>query len=183
MKKKWYWRLMVVFLFLTGCATVPVYTSDPTTQTVENDLFVMELEPHLAPGKNYFDSFRYVFVNKSDTNLEIDWQNTFYLKNGARFGRWAKDELTIEDIQEKREQPRVEVAPGNTLSGLIYPMKLIAKRSTTALVPTDIARDEPFKRRGIIPESDSGMLLTVRQGDRVIREKLTCRITITEMRK
>ena len=111
-------------------------------------------------------------------NLEIDWQNTFYLKNGARFGRWAKDELTIEDIQEKREQPRIEVAPGNTLSGLIYPIKLIAKRSTTA-----ISRDEPFKRRGIIPESESGMLLTVRQGDRVIREKLICQIKITNMRR
>jgi hypothetical protein len=119
-----------------------------------------------------------VFVNKSDTDLEIDWQNTFYLKNGAKFGRWAMDELTIEDIQEEREQPRIKVVPGNTLSGLIYPMKLIAKRSTTA-----VSRDEPFKRRGIIPESESGMLLTVRQGDRVFREKLICQIKITNMRK
>ncbi|MGD9287092.1 MAG: hypothetical protein PVG74_05715 [Desulfobacterales bacterium] len=183
MKKIWYWGLIVVFLFLTGCATVPVYTSDPTTQTVENDLFVMELEPHLAPGKSYFDSFRYIFWNKSNTILEIDWQNTFYLKNGVSFGRWAKDELTIEDIQEEREQPRIEVAPGNTLSGLIYPMKLIAKRSPTLVSLTDMTRDEPFKTRGIIPESESGMLLTVRQGDRLIREKLICRITITYMRK
>ena len=178
MKNKWHWCLAITFLVFTGCATVPVYTSDPTTQMVENELFTVELEPHLASGKSYFDSFRYVFVNKSDRILEIDWQNTFFLKNGVRFGRWGMEEFTVDQLEENRAHPRIAVAPGETTSGLIFPLKLIAKRNWT-----DISRDEIAKQVGIIPESESGMLLTVRDGDRVIREKLVCRISISKMRE
>jgi hypothetical protein len=169
---------ITLILVLTGCATVPVYTSEPATQTVENDIFAVELEPHLASGKSYFDSFRYVFVNKTDQELQIDWQNTFFLKNGTRFGRWGMEGFTIEQLQEKREHPLIRVAPGSTISGIIFPLKLIAKRNWTA-----VSRDEIAKQLGIIPESESGMLLTVRQGDQVISEQLICRISISHMRK
>jgi hypothetical protein len=175
---KGYWCLAMLFLVFTGCATVPVYTSDPATQIVENEFFTVELEPHLASGKSYFDSFRYVFVNKSDQDLEIDWQNTFYLKNGVKSGRWGMEEFTVEQLQERRDHPLIRVAPGNTLAGLIFPLNMIAKRSWT-----EISRDELSKQRGIIPESDSGMLLTVRQGNRVIRERLVCQISISHMQK
>ena len=173
-----YCRLMVIFLILTGCATVPVYTSEPTTQTVQNDFFLVELEPHLASGKNYFESFRYVFVNKSNTDLMLDWQNTFYLKNGKRFGRWGWKGMTLEQLQELEKQPQFTVAPGDTISGLIFPLSMVAKRGFT-----EIQRDEPTARYGIIPESESGMLLTVRQGERVFREKLICRISVSHMTK
>lgn len=172
------WHLAVLFLAITACATIPIYNSDPATQTVENELFKVDLEPHLASGKHYFDSFRYVFVNKSDQELKIDWQNTFFLKNGVKFGRWGMDDFDLEELQERREQPLIPVAPGSTVSGIIYPLKLIAKRNWTA-----ISRDEVAKERGIIPESESGMLLAVRQGDRIIRERLVCRISIDRMRK
>ncbi len=95
-----YCRLMVIFWVLTGCATVPVYTSDPTTATVENEIFTVELEPHLKSGTNYFDSFRYVLVNNSNRDLILDWQNTFYLKNGARFGHWGWKGMSLEQLQD-----------------------------------------------------------------------------------
>ena len=178
MIKNGHWRLMAMFLIFTGCATVPVYTSNPATHTFQNDVFVGELEPQLASGKNYFDSFRYVFTNISNTDLQIDWQNTFYLHNGEKFGRWGVDELTIEQLQEKEELPLVTVAPGNTLSGLIFPLRLSA-RSTLAEKTGDDAKIS----RGIIPEGESGMLLTVRQGGREIREELKFSITISQMRE
>jgi hypothetical protein len=171
-----------MFLIFTGCATtlstVPVYTSNPATHTFQNDVIAGELKPQLAPGKNYFDSFRYEFTNVSNTDLQIDWQNTFYLQNGNEFGRWGMDDLTIEELSEKKELPLVTVAPGNTLSGLIFPLRLIA-RSTLA----QKTGDRPVISRGIIPEGESGMLLTVRQGGREIREELKFRITITQMRE
>ncbi len=178
MTKNGYWCLMAIFLLLTGCATVPVYTSDPATQTAENELFVVELEPHLKSGTSYFDSFRYVFVNKTSTDLVIDWDNTFFLKNGARFGHWGWKGMTVEQYQDVVDQPQITVKGGDTLSGLIFPLNLMAKRNLL-----EVSRDEPAPRPGIIPESESGMLLTVRQGDRVIRERLLCRISISHMRK
>jgi hypothetical protein len=178
MRIKWHWLLAITFLVFTGCATVPIYTSDPTTQIVENDLYRVELEPHLASGKNYFDSFRFVFVNKSDRILEMDWKNTFFLKNGVKFGRFGMEEFTVDQLEETREHPRVAIAPGETVSTLIFPLRLIAKRNWT-----DVSRDEIAKQVGIIPESESGMLLTVRDSERVMREKLVCRIAITEMQK
>ena len=173
-----YRRLVVIFLVLTGCATVPVYTSDPTTATVENETFTVELEPHLKSGTNYFDSFRYVLVNNSDRDLIIDWQKTFYLKNGARFGHWGWKGMSLEQLQDLVDQPQITIEAGDTLSGLIFPLKMIAKRSVT-----EVSRDEPAPRPGIIPESESGMLLTVRQGERVFREKLICRISVSHMTK
>ena len=32
--------------------------------------------------------------------LMLDWQNTFYLKNGKRFGRWGWKGMTLEQLQE-----------------------------------------------------------------------------------
>ena len=172
------WPLMVIFLIFTGCATVPVYTSNPTTQKVENDLFEVELEPHLAPGKHYFDSFRYVIVNRSDKDLVLDWEKTFYLKNGKRFGHWGWKGMALEQLQEVVKQPLITIEPGDTISELIFPLKMIARSNYTAIM-----RDEPNVDLGIIPESESGMLLTVRQGGKVIRETLTCTISISHMRK
>ena len=177
MIKNKHWRLMVLFIFFAGCATVPVYTSDPATDTVKNEFFVAELEPHLASGKHYFDSFRYVFTNISKRDLQIDWQNTLYIKNGKKFGHFGREGLTVEQLKEREELPLITVAPGNTLSVLIFPLRLIAKRN-----PMEIDRGSRISL-GIIPESESGMRLTVRQGKRVIREELKLRITITEMRK
>ena len=182
MIKNRYWRLIVMFLIFTGCAstttTVPEYTSNPATHTFQSDVLAGELKPQLAPGKNYFDSFHYKFTNISNTDLQIDWQNTFYLHNGKKFGRWGMDDLTIEELQEKKKLPIVTVAPGNSLSGLIFPLRLIA-RSTLA----EKTGDDPKISRGIIPEGESGMLLTVRQGGREIREELEFKISITQMQK
>jgi hypothetical protein len=157
---------------------VPVYTSNPTTQKVENDLFEVELEPHLASGKNYFNSFRYVFVNKSDKDLVLDWEKTFYLKNGKRFGHWGWKGMNIEQLKEVEAQPLITISPGDTISDLIFPLRMVARRNYT-----EIARDEPKVDLGIIPESESGMLLTVRQGGKEIRETLICTITISHMQK
>ena len=178
MKKNQHWCLVCIFWALTGCATVPVYTSDPTTAAVENAIFTVELEPHLKSGTNYFDSFRYVLVNKSDTDLILDWQNTFYLKNGTRFGHWGWKGMTLEQLQDLVDQSQITIESGDTLSGLIFPLRMIARRSFT-----EVSRDEPALSPGIIPESESGMLLTVRQGERVFREKLICRISVTHMTK
>jgi hypothetical protein len=181
MKKNGHWLLITMFLIFTGCATVPVYTSKPATHTFQNDVFVGELEPQLASGKDYFDSFRFVFTNTSKADLHIDWENTFYIHNGKKFGGWGAEGWTIEQLLEKEKfppEPLITVAPGNTLSRIIFPLRLIA-RSTLAEKTGDDAKIS----RGIIPEGECGMLLTIRQGDREIREELKFRITITQMQK
>ncbi len=182
MIKNGHWFLMVMFLISTGCATtsptVPVYTSNPATHTFQNDVFAGELKPQLAPGKNYFDSFRYEFTNVSNTDLQIDWQNTLYLQNGIEFGRWGMDDLTMEELSEKKELPLVTVAPGNTLSGLIFPLRLIARSTLAEVDGTDSKIS-----RGIIPEGESGMLLTVRQGGREIQEEMKFKIGINQKRE
>lgn len=182
MKKNGHWLLITMFLIFTGCATtVPVYTSKPAKHAFQDDVFVGELEPQLAVGKNYFDSFRFVLTNKSDTDLQIDWKNTFYLHNGKKFGRWGSENWTVEQLLEKEQQPvdpLITVAPGTTLSRIIFPLRLVA-RSTLAEKTGDDAKIS----RGIIPEGESGILLTVRQGDREIQEELEFSITVTQMRQ
>ncbi len=86
--------------------------------------------------------------------------------------------MTLEQLQELAKQPQITVEPGDTLSVLIFPLSMVAKRGFT-----EIQRDEPTARYGIIPDSESGMLLTVRQAERVFREKLICRISVSHMTK
>jgi hypothetical protein len=181
MIKNGLWRLIIMFFIFTGCATVPVYTSNPATHTFQNDVFVGELEPQLASGKDYFDSFRFVFTNTSNADLHIDWENTFYIHNGEKFGPWGAEGWTIDQLLEKEKLPPeslITVAPGNTLSRIIFPLRLFARSSLA-----EKTGDDAKVSRGIIPEGESGMLLTVRQGDREIREELKFRITITQMQK
>jgi hypothetical protein len=172
MHKQWAWVILLA-LAVTGCAAVEVYSSSPAVQKMSNDHFSVELEPQLQEGQNFFTSFRFAFTNKTKKDLHVDWENTFYLLNGRRSGRFLWEGVVWDALKKIRNQPLVPVAAGDTVTAVIFPKSLAGRSkigTTTGLQYT----------RGPLPAGQNGMLLVVRQNEREIREKIVVKITTQE---
>jgi hypothetical protein len=156
---------------LAGCAGVEVYTSNPEVQRVSNDYFTAELEPLLKPGQNFFATFRFVLTNKTTKELQIDWENTYYLLNGRRNGRFLWEGVTWDTLKETRSQPLVLVAPDSTFTEVIFPAALVGRASA-------MTKGGLQYTQGPLPEGENGILLIVKQNGKVIRVKMVVTIGV-----
>ena len=160
----------VCFVFiLTGCAGVEIYTSNPMVQRVTNEYFTAELEPQLKPGQNFFATFRFVLTNRTNKELQIDWENTYYLLNGRRNGRFLWEGVTWDGLKEIRSKPLIPVAPGDTFTSIIFPKNLVGRGSAMATGGVQYTQ-------GALPEGENGILLIIRQNGMVLREKMVISI-------
>jgi hypothetical protein len=180
MTKKVLWAIICTgFIFaFTGCAGVQVYSSDPAIKKAGNDYFEIEFEPELAAGYHFFNAFRFVVTNKTDKDFTIAWEETYYLFNGRRYGRFVGDEVLAKeglDFEKYKELTKglvVTIPAGNTKSHLLYPVKLIAREPLV-----DPYGRQPKSRGGAyspgpIPAGKSGIEFVVRQNGKQKREKL-----------
>jgi len=154
---------------LAACAGVEVYTSNPRVQRVSNEYFTAELEPQLKPGQNFFVTFRFVLTNKTKKELQIDWENTYYLLNDLRNGRFLWEGVTWDGLKEIRSKPLIPVAPGDTFTSVIFPKNLVGRGSA-------MSRGGVQYTQGALPKGENGILLIVRQNGMVRREKMVVSI-------
>ena len=175
MHKQWVWGSIFIWLALTvtGCAAVKVYSSSPAVQKMSNNYFNVELEPQHQEGQSFFTSFRFIFTNKTNKDLHVDWENTFYLVNGRRSGRFLWEGVDWEALKKIRKQPLVPVAAGATVTAVVFP-KSLAGRSIMATTT-----DRRYTR-GPLPAGENGMFLVVRQNGREILEKIVVKIEARE---
>ena len=150
---------------LLGCAGVEVYSSNPEVQRVSNDYFTAELEPQLKPGQSFFTTFGFTLTNKTNKDLQIDWQNTSYVLDGRRKGRFLWEGVTWDGLEEIQSKPFIPVAPGDTFTSVIFPKNLVGRASA-------MSKGGVQYIQGALPEGESGILLFVRQNGKVIREKM-----------
>ena len=171
----------VVFLTVTiigvmvGCATIKIWSSSPSVQTISNDSFEAGLEPLIKEGQKFYDRFQFRLKNKTDRPLIIDWQNSRYLQDGRENDRFIFKGVTTENINSL---PPDTVAPGGELSKQISPLRLagyerIKARSTKP-------GEGPISA-GVIPAGEHGILLIVKQNQKTISEKIIVKITVKEM--
>jgi hypothetical protein len=167
---------MLAFLLVaTGCTTVTVYRSDPTTQLVSNEYFSVEFEPQRAQGYDYFNSFRFVLTNKTDKDIILDWSKTYYLRGGKKFGQWGWEEMTFDQLKEIKAQPLVTINAGDMLTDVIFPINLVGKqRSQEQLTGR---RPEDRFVLGVVPEGQNGMELNIKHNGKVVKQRVTLTIT------
>jgi hypothetical protein len=185
LKKKVFGPILILLFILAGCAQVRVYSSNPAIRNVSNVYYDAEFEPQLAEGRHYFNAFRLVITNKTDKDLVLDWTKTYYLLNGRRNGQFGWDEMSFEQLQGIKDQPLVTIRPENTLSTVVFPLKLIAweqYRRGGSGRQQDSKPEESFYP-GVLPEGESGISLYVKQANKVIQERLTCNITLEILKK
>ncbi len=183
-RKRAFILILIPLFFIAGCAQVRVYSSSPSLQRVSNEYFDAEFEPQLAEGRHYFNTFRLVITNKTDKNIDLDWSQTYYLLNGRRNGQFGWDDMTFDALEGIKSQPLVTIKPGNTLSTIVFPLKLIAYHEDirgSSVKPN--ARSEDRFYPGIIPEGESGIYLYLKHGGKVLRERITFNINLEILKK
>ena len=153
----------------TGCAIQKVWISSPTIQTAGNSYYEARLEP-LTKDYKFFVSFRLTITNKTDKDLEIDWNKTRYIYNGRLHGGLIFKGIKPEDIKSLTI-PADIIPAGHTFSKVISPFILLArapirKRDTS----------EPAISPGIMPTGENGIMLVVMLDGKEIIEKMSVSI-------
>ncbi len=163
--------LTVFFLmiFLGGCAPSPTinWRSAPEIQTASSEYYRAQLEPVITGKGPFFDAFRLVVTNRTDKDLEIDWNRTSYVESGIRHGGFVWQGIDPDQVKNASVPPDI-ISPASTFSRVIFPHKKIAYAP---------GYQGGWKLQGgLIPEGENGIDLVVTQNGKVIRHRITVRI-------
>ena len=176
MKKGIALGIAIFALFLTACAKEQIYSSSPPMQTASTSSFEVKLEPLKAEGYDYYNRFRYQFTNKTSGDLVIDWSETFYLRNGKKYGRFGWEGLTFEQLREVKEEPKITIAAGKTDAIELFPVKLIGWKEEG--VRMKASTPEAGFTLTPLPEGENGMSIAVLKDGKLLREKILVNITL-----
>ena len=176
MKSKIALSFAIFVLVLAGCAKEQIYSSMPPMQTVSTSIFEVKLEPLKAEGYDYYNRFRFQFTNKTSGDLVIDWSETFYLRNGKKYGRFGWEGLTFEQLREVQEEPEVTIAAGKTDVIELFPIKLIGWKEEG--VRMKAATPEAGFTLAPLPEGENGMSIAVMQDGKLLRKKILVNIKL-----
>lgn len=171
MKKFTGFIITLLVLLLTWCApTKKIWTSDPAFQSADNSYFKARIEPIKRDSKdrNFFVLFRLTIINKTDKNLEIDWNKTRYILNGMNYGRFVFQGVDPEALKNLTI-PFDTIPAGINFSKEIAPLKLIGK---APLRDRSVGVNQSSFSPGIIPEGENGIYLVVRYSEKEVREKI-----------
>ena len=160
--------LIPVLLMLAGCAQTKIWTSRPTVQTSDSQHYRIQLEPN-KDINNFFVWFRLSVVNKTDKNLEIDWNKTRYLFNGRSMGVFVFEGINPDDVKNMTVAPEV-IPAGATFSKQIAPFRLVA---WTPLRDQSVPIGQNRINPGLIPAGENGIFLVVRQNGETLHETIT----------
>ena len=176
MKKRIALGIAIFSLVLTGCAKEQIYSSNPPMQTVSTSSFEVKLEPVKAEGYDYYNRFRFQFTNKTNGDLVIDWSETFYLRNGKKYGRFGWEGLTFEQLREVQEEPDITIAPGKKDTIEIFPTKLIGWKEEG--VRMKASTPEAGFTLTPLPEGENGMSIAVLKDGKLLRKKIMVTIKL-----
>jgi hypothetical protein len=176
MKKKIALGIAICLLALTGCAKEQIFSSSPSLQTVSTSSFEVKLEPLKAEGYNYYNRFRFQFTNKTNGDLAIDWSETFYLRNGKKYGQFGWEGLTFEQLRDVKEEPKITMAAGKTDTTEIFPGKLIGWKEDG--VRMKATTPEAGFTLTPLPAGENGMSIAVLKDGKLLRKKILVNITL-----
>ena len=168
--------IAIFALILTGCAKEQIYSSSPPLQTVSTSSFEVELEPLKAEGYDYYNRFRYQFTNKTSGDLVIDWSETFYLRNGKKYGHFGWEGLTFEQLREVKEEPEITIPPGKKDTIELFPVKLIGWKEDG--VRMKATTPEAGFTLTPLPAGENGMSIAVLKDGELLRKKIMVNITL-----
>jgi len=155
----------------SGCAAPKTWVSSPEIETVSNPSYQAEFEP-LKGGYEFFVSFLLSVTNKTDENLEIDWNKTRYILNGRGYGGFVFGGIDPKEVRNSTIPPDIIPARGK-FSKVISPYRLLARAPLR-----DQSISESTISAGILPDGENGIVLVVRQNGKEIVDKMM--VTIEE---
>ena len=103
-----------------GCATKQLWMSSPNMEHAANEYFDATISPiYTFDG---YKGFNLYIHNKTTGNLEVDWNNTFYLYKGEKQGGFWFKGIPYADRNKPRPPGIVKGAP---FAQEIYPSSLL----------------------------------------------------------
>jgi len=159
--------LTVLLLLISGCVRY-VWKSDPPNRSIENEYFTAEISPY--PCHNSICSaFRLTVKNKTNKNLELNWNKTLYIVHGQTSGGFMLEGVVFKD----RNNPKSSdiIFPGGELSKTIWPNNLVEFSSRYGWL------------NGSMPTGENGIYLTVAIDGKEISEKITVTLSKTKIQK
>ena len=120
-------------------------------------------------------SFLLSVTNRTDKNLEMDWNRTQYIHNNNNRGVFVFKDIEPEDIKDSTVPPDI-IPPRGTFTKEIAPYNLLAR------APLRESDKDPGIKPGILPTGENGILLVIRQNKKNIVEKMMVLITEKEAR-
>lgn len=169
--------VLIALIFMTGCSSARVYSSNPPTRQVSQAAFDATLQPQAAAGKERFNSFRFAITNRSEKPFAVDWDDSYFLLDGRRRGRLGWVGMTVEDLRQLHKNPLHIVPPGATLAEVIFPVELLAGKPMREGIRLGAGSPDGEAALGPLPEGLNGLELTVNLDGEQVRATLTVKIT------
>jgi hypothetical protein len=176
MYKKLLWGVALISLIMAGCAREQIYNSIPPVQSTSTSAYEVKLEPLKAEGFDYYNRFSYQFTNKTNGDLVIDWEQTYYLRNGKRHGNFGWEGLSFEQLRDVKDNPEITIGPGKTDKIEIFPIKLIGWREEG--VRMKASTPEAGFTLTPLPEGENGMSIAVLKDGKLLRKTISVKITL-----
>jgi hypothetical protein len=149
----------------SGCAAPKTWVSSPEIETVSNPYYQAEFEP-LKRGHEFFVSFLLSITNKTDKDLEIDWNKTRYIHNGRGYSGFVFEGIDPADVRNSTIPPDIIPVRGK-FSKVISPYRLLAGAPLR-----DQSISESTIGAGILSDGENGIVLVVRQNGKEIVENM-----------
>ena len=119
----------VLIALVSGCASMlptPKATyswqSDPEYSSIDNEFFTAEISRTFC-GPNGCKAFRLTIKNKTNKNLELDWNKTLYISNGQTSGGFMFEGVVYKD--RNNSKPPDIIFAGDEFSKDILPNNLV----------------------------------------------------------
>ena len=109
------------FAFATGCAT-PEWKIDPEIATVDSEFVTASIRP-ICLGWDGCQAFQLRIVNKTDKDIEVNWNKTLYIRNGQTSGGFMFDGVIYAD--RNNNKPPDVVFKKSSFAKVIWPSNLV----------------------------------------------------------
>jgi len=113
--------ISIVGLIVIVCSCAPRYVwRFSSVKTATNNYFVADIFPHCSYGCR---SFSLTIENKTDKDIELDWNKTLYISNGTTSGGFMFEGVVYKD----RNNPKTPdiIFAKSKFSKTIWPNNLV----------------------------------------------------------
>jgi len=153
--------LILSLLFVYGCGPRYILKSDPPSQKVNTDSYSIELYPTQIILDGY-TAFGLIIENKTQNNIEIIWDKTYYLYNEATNGGFMFEGIVYKD--RNNSKPPDIIFPKTKFQKTIWPNIFVRLSQYGWLNDT-------------LPMGDNGVYITLNVDGKEKQEKLTVNLS------
>jgi len=156
--------LVVMGFMLFGCARAPwIIKSTPLMQTVNNDLYSIQLLP-TAENRYSFTAFELTIENKTNNDIDVIWDRTYYLNEGKTSGGFMNEGIVYKD----RNNPR---SPD-----VVFP-KIKFQKTIMPNILVYFSAGKIAWYHDQMPDGENGIYITLIVNGKEVREKLVVNLS------